>query len=726
MAGGRGLWLVGAGPTLREVPCGSVTADKPTGALWGRGRARDPQSPGGSGSQEVTGYCLSEAEDRASITELIDLVVRLLNTPPIRISTVPPGSWSTTTVPTTEVRASSAISPSGNTMMATTKAQLGMYVHVIVSVWGASRWVAVPRMPEVFSCRSLSTSSEVPRTRASLTCGERGPRVDLTIPHTASATAAVTTSTINNSFAENIVPPPDPQRSQRGAGCARDPGTSIQLYSVMSHRCGTLVPMGREREFDDGVDGLDARRDSGGSGGAGTGDAERVGSAGVVGTVGSLGSDPFGLTGALEAARKAVAVDPGFESDQTLMASVVALEDLRCLIETTEARVLAHLDATAATDAALGMRTGRWLAWEADTGKSKCSARVGTARRLGWFDGFIGAMAEGRVSYAHGELLASVANIRNRDALREVEQQLVDLAVSYSFDEWAMVVRQLALDLDSDGSYDPNEDPDANRMRITDHGDGTAEVRGHLAGDAAATLTQVVERIADELFHRYRRDAEEDPVLPVPARSRLMAEALAEICRRAMAVDLDSTGQPRVEATVVIDLDPRAGVHGHLGSDCTPGGPSGDVGASRDAVQLRCRDLDGRVIPNSVAETLLVDPVVRGLLLDGAGAPLYLGDRFRFATPDQKHALAIRDGGCIFPGCDMPPSWCDAHHQPGWKPDGRTDIDTMFLACRHHHRVTHRSGWRCDPDPQRAQQWTWRTPSGHELYSQRNRGQPTA
>jgi hypothetical protein len=180
-------------------------------------------------------------------------------------------------------------------------------------------------------------------------------------------------------------------------------------------------------------------------------------------------------------------------------------------------------------------------------------------------------------------------------------------------------------------------------------------------------------------------------------------------------VDLNSTRQPEVEATIIIEEDRDAGLFDDL---------KRDSGANDEHPGIRCRDHSGRVIPMSVAETLLVNPVVRGLLLNGDGVPLYLGDKVRFATPDQKAALAVRDGGCIFPGCDMPPAWCDAHHQPAWKPDGLTDIDKMFLTCRRHHGITHRRNWRCEPDPDRPQQWIWTTPTGRELHSQRQHRRP--
>ncbi|MEP6482771.1 MAG: HNH endonuclease signature motif containing protein [Rhodoglobus sp.] len=42
----------------------------------------------------------------------------------------------------------------------------------------------------------------------------------------------------------------------------------------------------------------------------------------------------------------------------------------------------------------------------------------------------------------------------------------------------------------------------------------------------------------------------------------------------------------------------------------------------------------------------------------------------------------MRDGGCRFPGCDRPPSWCEAHHIVPWSHGGRTDLADGLLLCR--------------------------------------------
>ena len=56
--------------------------------------------------------------------------------------------------------------------------------------------------------------------------------------------------------------------------------------------------------------------------------------------------------------------------------------------------------------------------------------------------------------------------------------------------------------------------------------------------------------------------------------------------------------------------------------------------------------------------------------------------------------LLIRDGGCVFPGCDRPPSHCQAHHLKFWTRDhGPTDIDNLALVCGFHHWLIHDKHW---------------------------------
>jgi HNH endonuclease len=42
----------------------------------------------------------------------------------------------------------------------------------------------------------------------------------------------------------------------------------------------------------------------------------------------------------------------------------------------------------------------------------------------------------------------------------------------------------------------------------------------------------------------------------------------------------------------------------------------------------------------------------------------------------------VRDGGGVFPGCDRPLAWCEAHHIQHWLDGGPTDLANLALLCR--------------------------------------------
>ena len=118
----------------------------------------------------------------------------------------------------------------------------------------------------------------------------------------------------------------------------------------------------------------------------------------------------------------------------------------------------------------------------------------------------------------------------------------------------------------------------------------------------------------------------------------------------------------------------------------------------------------------------LCDAAIIPVITNSLGVPLDLGRTVRYATRAQRHALATRDGGCVFPGCDAPAHWTDAHHIVHWPHHGPTDIANLASLCRHHHRITHHPHWTMHPTPDGWFWWT--TPTG-TLWSQRHGTQRT-
>jgi len=60
----------------------------------------------------------------------------------------------------------------------------------------------------------------------------------------------------------------------------------------------------------------------------------------------------------------------------------------------------------------------------------------------------------------------------------------------------------------------------------------------------------------------------------------------------------------------------------------------------------------------------------------------------------QRRAITARDGGCLIPGCRVPPQWCEIHHVEEHSRGGPTHTDNGVLLCWFHHRTIDSGGWR--------------------------------
>jgi hypothetical protein len=110
-------------------------------------------------------------------------------------------------------------------------------------------------------------------------------------------------------------------------------------------------------------------------------------------------------------------------------------------------------------------------------------------------------------------------------------------------------------------------------------------------------------------------------------------------------------------------------------------------------------DLHGGDLPIRLRTAMTLLPPALG----GAPTqPLEVGRATRVVSPAQRAALAVRDGGCRYPGCDRPVAWCDAHHLRHWLHGGPTDLENLVLLCRAHHRAVHEGSQRLHP-PHRRQ-----------------------
>ncbi|MCU1475676.1 MAG: hypothetical protein JWQ64_369 [Subtercola sp.] len=102
-------------------------------------------------------------------------------------------------------------------------------------------------------------------------------------------------------------------------------------------------------------------------------------------------------------------------------------------------------------------------------------------------------------------------------------------------------------------------------------------------------------------------------------------------------------------------------------------------------------------VPVSTVEQLICQGDIITTLMH-QGRILQHGKTKRLFTAAQNRAMVARDGGCVWPSCDRPPSWCESHHTVEWRDEGylpgRTDTDLGVLVCPFHHRHLHHSRWQ--------------------------------
>lgn len=84
-------------------------------------------------------------------------------------------------------------------------------------------------------------------------------------------------------------------------------------------------------------------------------------------------------------------------------------------------------------------------------------------------------------------------------------------------------------------------------------------------------------------------------------------------------------------------------------------------------------------------------------VLLGTRVPMAVGRTSRTATPAQRRALAVRDRGCIIPGCGIPAEVCQAHHVTDWAAGGESDLSNLALLCWAHHRQVDLGMWSITP-----------------------------
>lgn len=259
------------------------------------------------------------------------------------------------------------------------------------------------------------------------------------------------------------------------------------------------------------------------------------------------------------------------------------------------------------------------------------------------------ALANGEVTGEHLRRLTPITDSN------EAAEQLA-LATSQSPDEFDKTVDQYRIDRDADGWRDRQHRARSAKFFKAENGCvGIRAVLPTLEGEQVKAAINEACDAAWRAAHPERADTlgghDDEP------REQRLADALVAIV----------TGQT------------------------TAGSARTALIVTMQAETLRTQVLGSGPIPTQDALALVDDPRsdIYAAIQATDGAIMKFGRSRRLASPLQKLALALRDGGtCCHPGCVVDWTRCDADHDPPWDAGGRTDIAWMrFMChCEHHPR----------------------------------------
>ena len=417
------------------------------------------------------------------------------------------------------------------------------------------------------------------------------------------------------------------------------------------------------------------------------------------------------LLDALASAHAVLAAGPdspelGEAADDEIMGALQRVSALRRLVDSRAALVAAEISRRSARDlghAGLAQRLGHRTPEElvrVTTGSSRHDARIavraggmlanaGDAGGPGiptWAQALAEPARRGELSIAALEAIVSGLGVET-DSVSAAALEgatlgiLTDIAI-LDVDRLHRRARELRDELDVAGIAErERRQRDERSLRLVRGNDGMTRATWMLDPESAAVIIDLYDRATSPRrggpTFLSGRDADLADRIQADDRTpeQYASDAFLELLRSGADGDasmLLSTGAPAVRVVVTA-------------ADLASGTGRGDLEHPTAVISL------------PTVQRLLCTGAHTPVLVQSTGQPLDVGRTQRLFTQRQRIALAVRDGGCRWAGCERPPSWCEAHHIEPWSSSrGRTDVADGMLLCRHHHLLVHNNGWRIE------------------------------
>lgn len=346
-------------------------------------------------------------------------------------------------------------------------------------------------------------------------------------------------------------------------------------------------------------------------------------------------------------------VEPQLEVDTTTAAEM-AERLRRCWQDVQHAQArfthqLRNFDLANAYAAGGALSMAAWLRQQLHMSANQAAQQVMLARELDDLPETAKALAAGEISYQHAAVIASCARKLGSAVVAEHELTLVACAKEVDPFSLGRVTEHLEHCADPDGSLTFFERQHERRtLQLHRCDDGMYALRGIFDREGGALIATGLEALMRPAGRDDDRTA-----------GQRRADALVEKFR---------SGAESPQLTVITELRTLRG---------DKGSPAGEL---RDQL----------TIPSEVVRRIACDCEVQHGHVCADGVNVELSELQRLVGPRLRRQLELRDGGCTAPGCDQPPSRCEAHHLVHWAAGGKTNLDNLALLCWRHHRREHR------------------------------------
>lgn len=330
-----------------------------------------------------------------------------------------------------------------------------------------------------------------------------------------------------------------------------------------------------------------------------------------------------------------------------------------------------------------GARSGAaWLARNTEVSRGAAAAELRIAKRLRTMPHLAEASQSGTLG---AEKVAAISHTTDHDTggqLAELfardETQLVEASKALSVDACRAAVRYWRHCADDttatkDAAYHHHQ----RHLRLSRTFDDAWDINGRLEPATGEMLNNRLNQQMDQLRRAEQGTLRDDDTGSTPAQRR--ADALIELIGAAPAADdTDNDGTNRPLPLVIVDI-PLETLEDRSGEPATLP--------------------DGTTVAPETISRMLCETGLAGLVRRAGHFTIDLGRTSYTPTRAMRRAVAHRDQHCVFPGCDRPAGWCDAHHLWPWEKGGPTALWNLAMLCRFHHHLVHEGEFRLLADP---------------------------